>query len=367
MALRERKDLDPIGICHIISPKRLYGKEGWLLAFMSSIDRSRFSPQVITLTREEDTALADRLSNIDVPVRQIRTTGKFSFRAVGDVCDVIKSGGIRIVHSHDYKADLTALIAARKCGVMAFSTPHGWNRSGGLKLRLYQIIDHLILPFFDVVAPLSPGLYDSLRLVRREKRVLIPNFIDLRKIPRGKEFDINTVSFVGRLIPLKRVSDIIKAVSLVDNGGIRLQIIGEGPLRPGLEEMANDLGISSRVGFTGFRDDAMELLSRSSMLILPSTTEGMSRTAMAAMGMGKVVIGSDIPGMRALIEHGRTGILVPLGDPAAIAFEIDRMIGDRGLYDRIAKNAAGHIRENHSAKKAVREYEKLYEESLRQD
>ena len=112
------------------------------------------------------------------------------------------------------------------------------------------------------------------------------------------------------------------------------------------------------------RDDALELLGMSSMLVLPSITEGMPRTVMEAMAMGKPVIGSDIPGIRSLVENGKTGILVPVRDPGAIAEQIDRLYGDPVLYDRISHNAASHVRNNHSAEIAVRRYEELYDECL---
>ena len=145
---------------------------------------------------------------------------------------------------------------------------------------------------------------------------------------------------------------------------IRLQIIGDGPLMTNLVDQTGRLGISDRVRFLGFREDALELLSRSSTLVLPSITEGTPRTGMEAMAMGIPVIGSDIPGIRSIVRHEETGLIVPVKDPDAIARQLDRLLGDADLYQKISRNAAAHIRENHSARTAATKYGELYEKLI---
>jgi len=352
------------GVCHIISPMRLYGKEKWLLAFMKYLDRDRFRPSVVMLTRARDTALAAELGRLNIPAYTVRTKGKFSREPVQRITSLIKKENIEIVHSHDYKADLAALLACRKAGIRSISTPHGWNRSWDIKLRLYQWLDQVVLRYFDRVVPLSPSLYSSLRLVSKENRMLISNFIDTGSLPGGGRRDSQAVCFIGRLIPLKRVGDLITALSMVENKEITLRIIGDGPLRLQLEELAGKLGLSSRVRFLGFREDALELLAESSILVLPSVTEGMPRTVMEAMAMGKPVIGSNIPGLKPLIEDGKTGMLVKVKSPPDIARAINRLTGDPSLYEDIASAARELIMRKHDARKAVEKYQELYLECL---
>jgi glycosyltransferase involved in cell wall biosynthesis len=79
------------------------------------------------------------------------------------------------------------------------------------------------------------------------------------------------------------------------------------------------------------------------------------------MAMGIPVIGSDIPGLRSIVRHDETGILVPVKDPEAIAGQLDRLLGDPALYQKISRNAAAYIRDNHSARAAAVKYGELYE------
>ena len=353
-----------ITICHIISPLKLYGKEKWLLAFLKHLDSDRFASSVITLTRDGSSALSGQLYKLGIAIYPIGMSGKVSFQAIRNISEIIKSNRIKILHSHDYKADFMALVAGRKAGISILSTPHGWSRAKDLKLRLYQGLDQVMLRYFDAVVPLSSQLSASLRLVKNQNNILIHNFVDLSSIPNRSEYDGNTISFVGRLISIKRVEDILTAVSLVKNREMKLQVIGDGPLMTSLVDQADGLGISDRVQFLGFREDVLELLSRSSILVLPSITEGTPRSGMEAMAMGIPVVGSDIPGIRSIVRHEETGILVPVRDPAAIAAQLDRLCYDPDLYRRISRNAAGYIRENHSAQPATVKYGELYKKLI---
>jgi glycosyltransferase involved in cell wall biosynthesis len=146
---------------------------------------------------------------------------------------------------------------------------------------------------------------------------------------------------------------------------VRLQIIGEGPLRGALDAVAAHAGVAARVSFLGFRADRLELLAGSSILVLPSLTEGISRAAMEAMAMRKVVIGTDIPGIRELITDGESGRLVPTKSPREIAAAIDYVIDNPAAAGAMGREARAVIERGFSAERAAREYEVLYSRLMR--
>jgi glycosyltransferase involved in cell wall biosynthesis len=78
------------------------------------------------------------------------------------------------------------------------------------------------------------------------------------------------------------------------------------------------------------------------------------------MGAGVSVIASDIPGCRDLIEHGRTGLLFPVDDPAALADRIALLVADHGLRASLSAAAREHVEEHYSAARMAREYQLLY-------
>jgi glycosyltransferase involved in cell wall biosynthesis len=100
----------------------------------------------------------------------------------------------------------------------------------------------------------------------------------------------------------------------------RLIILGEGPLRGELEALAFDLGIGEKVHFSGFRVNPMPLFRRAAAVVVSSSYEGFGNVLVEAMACGTPVISTDCPvGPREILEDGRLGMLVPVGDDAALA------------------------------------------------
>jgi glycosyltransferase involved in cell wall biosynthesis len=295
-----------------------------------------------------------------VDCRFARHTGRFDPRLVGEITRILGETGTTILHTHDYKSDIVGL-AVRRRRVILLGTPHGWSNAPDIKLRLYQLLDRLALRRFDHVAPLSARLDESLRGIAPERRTLIPNFVDLSRLPEPAGHDGAAFCYVGRLAWLKRIEDAVTALRYVKDDRIRLEIVGDGPERRRLERCAGEAGVGDRVTFHGFRNDALSVVNGSAALVLPSLTEGVSRIAMEAMALERPVIGSDIPGIREVVENGVTGILVPVRSPRAIAEAMDLLAGDPAGRASMGRAARRYIERERSAAAIVPRYENLYE------
>ena len=147
----------------------------------------------------------------------------------------------------------------------------------------------------------------------------IPNAVDTgffcpRQFQEGSHRP--TVLFVGRLHEgQKRVSDVLHALARLP-AQWRLEIAGSGPDRGRLEALAVELGISDRVEFLGFvadPGDLRDLYRRASVLALPSAYEGLPMVLLEAMSCATPVVGSEISAIAEVVEHDRTGLLVPVG------------------------------------------------------
>jgi glycosyltransferase involved in cell wall biosynthesis len=153
----------------------------------------------------------------------------------------------------------------------------------------------------------------------------IPNAVDARVFsppPEGERRDKPVILFVGRLHDAqKRISDVVRALALLP-GDWRLEIAGSGPDRSVLEALAGELRVQDRVSYLGFVSDSLRLrdLYRSaSVLALPSKYEGLPVVLLEAMSCATPVVGSDIPAIAEVIEPGRSGLLVPVGEPPHLA------------------------------------------------
>ncbi|MGB4339437.1 MAG: glycosyltransferase family 4 protein [Candidatus Hydrothermia bacterium] len=166
------------------------------------------------------------------------------------------------------------------------------------------------------------------------------------------------ILFVGRLIEVKRVPILLKAFVevLKKHPDARLEIVGDGPLMNQLVEMAQELGISEKVTFSGFLtgEPLKEAFQRATMLVLPSIlteqgeTEGLGVVLIEALSFGVPIIGSNIGGIPDIIIDGRTGLLFEPGDYEDLAVKINLLIEDPNLRRKLVIEGQKHIIGNFS-------------------
>jgi len=161
------------------------------------------------------------------------------------------------------------------------------------------------------------------------------------------------VLFVGRLVERKGVKNLIDAVRRMPAElRARLVVIGDGPERQALETRAKDSGLGDRVEILGrVSDEELRAgYARSDVLVLPSIldargdTEGLGVVLLEAMSYGIPVVASDIGGITDIVEHDTSGLLVPPGDPAALAQALERLARDPALASRLGSAGEQRVR-----------------------
>jgi glycosyltransferase involved in cell wall biosynthesis len=133
---------------------------------------------------------------------------------------------------------------------------------------------------------------------------------------------------VGRLTRQKDFFTLIRAfAALRRRRPARLVILGEGEDRPGLEALVAELGVGEDVALPGFRDDAPAWMARSALFVLSSAWEGLPTVLIEALAAGAAVVATDCPsGPREILQEGRLGALVPVGDAPALAAAMERSL-----------------------------------------
>jgi glycosyltransferase involved in cell wall biosynthesis len=169
----------------------------------------------------------------------------------------------------------------------------------------------------------------------------------------------------GRLILLKNHRLLLKAFRDVQaRQPSRLVILGEGPERPALEALAQELGIAEHVSFLGFQANPFKFMARAVVFALSSDTEAFPCVIQEAMACGVPVISADCDyGPREIITDGRNGLLVPPGDQAALTAAIVRVHPDAELRARLAAEASRTVL-RYDAPAVTRQYESLFDEVL---
>jgi glycosyltransferase involved in cell wall biosynthesis len=141
-------------------------------------------------------------------------------------------------------------------------------------------------------------------------------------------------------------------------------LVGDGPERASLENLAQQLGIAGRVLFLGYRQDIPDLLSICDMMVLPSLYEGLPLSILEAMAAGKPVIATNIGGTNEAVIDGETGLLVPPADPPALAAAIRKLIGNPLLAGKLAAAGKAEVHREFSVETMIRKVTQAYDEIL---
>jgi glycosyltransferase involved in cell wall biosynthesis len=148
------------------------------------------------------------------------------------------------------------------------------------------------------------------------------------------------VVFVGRIVWPKGPETLIRAFAQLQTPGVRLLLVGDGPQRARCERLARQLGVAERIHVTGFiaHDRVPAVLTSADLLVLPSVYEELGTVLVEALHAGLPVIASRVGGIPEVVGDNETGLLVPPGDPGALARAIDTVLGEPELARRLAAN-----------------------------
>jgi glycosyltransferase involved in cell wall biosynthesis len=368
-----------VRVLHFICPTGLHGAERWILALARNLDPRRTESQ-LAVTHEfqgQNLEVRDMFAVLGKKAHTVPMRGRFDIGGIRELVRIIREEKIDVVHTHGYKSDIMGLLAARLAQVKALSTPHGFENSSDMKLRLFIALGCFSLRFFDQVAPLSDGLYNDIRGVgiSPSKIRLITNGVDMLEIDKAlrssispffPENDRKRIGFVGQLICRKNLGDMIDAFDRLwrKDPSVDLIIIGDGDRRPELEKFVRSLPCRPSVYFMGYRKDRLRIVREFDIFSMTSSLEGIPRCIMEAMGLGIPVVAFDIPGVDRVVDSGKTGFLVPFGDVNALSDAWTDLLKNPRKREAMGQQGRRLILHSFSAKRMAKEYEKLYQEML---
>jgi phosphatidylinositol alpha 1,6-mannosyltransferase len=198
-----------------------------------------------------------------------------------------------------------------------------------------------------VIAP-STALAEEARLLGATDVRTIPSGVDLPAVV-GEPADPPEVLYAGRLSPEKGVRDLVAAAD-----GMSLVVVGDGPLR---EEVPGALGFKPH-------DELERHYERAAVVACPSHREGFGVVCAEAMAYGRPVVAGDVGGLRDLVVHEQTGLLVPPGDVAALRDALQRLVRDAGLRKRFGEAGRARISEHFTWERFADDTLKAYDDAL---
>jgi sugar transferase (PEP-CTERM/EpsH1 system associated) len=358
-------------VIHVAQNLDMGGLERLLVQFARRIDRTRFDLHFVLLG--EAGLLADEVRAAGWPVTALHQGEGFRPLLYARLAWLFVREQAEVVHTHDERPLIYAAPAARLARVRRVI--HTRHRGADPELNPRQAA---LLRFasarvdaFVCVSAAAAEASRKLGVPGKSVRVLL-NGIDLETFrPAGADQSITSdyaatgpTVIVARLTPEKDLATLLEAVALVVRRvpTFRLLIAGDGPCRADLEAQAARLGLAEHVVFLGIVRDIPPLLAGARLFVLSSRSEGISLTLLEAMASGLPIVATRVGGNPEVVADGVTGLLVPSGNPAALAKTIVALYLEPRLAAEMGRAGRERVEEHFDLARMIRAYEKLYSE-----
>ena len=284
----------------------------------------------------------------------------------------LRARNIQIAHSFDWYSNLAMIPVARLAGVAGVIGSHrnlgDWFSPAQFRAEDWAFrMAHRVVCNSQAAAAQLAG-----RGVPASKLVVIANALpESAFLPAAPSLpparNRVRIGMIARMGAVKDHAMLLRAAArlLADNAdGPEFVLVGDGPLRAGLETMAAELNISSHVRFLGERHDVAEVLASLDIAVLCSTSESLSNAILEAMAAGKPVVATRVGGNPELVQAGETGLLVPSGDDGALAAALTHMMHHPAERHAWGQNAHRFAREHFGLESILSQYENLYSSLL---
>lgn len=300
--------------------------------------------------------------------RRMRRDPLMALRVIRFLRDAIAGMEPDIIHTHGPRASFFTGLALRgNRRPLMVATAHGSfsqftagneDEYGGMKRwirnRQYRYFDSMMSRAADRVIAVCEATRNDLvgeLGVPAGKVAVIRNGIEEHysnddvMLAIRREFDCGAgeklVVFVGRIAFHKGMVFLVEAAKTVLAGAPRtcFVAVGEGPMEDELRRRTSVIPLAGRFTFTGRRNDAVDIIAASDLLVLPSLSEGLPLTLLEAAMTGTAMVASDVGGMPEVVIDGETGLLAPARDIGVLARAITRLLADDGEREKMGAAA----------------------------
>jgi glycosyltransferase involved in cell wall biosynthesis len=397
-------------ILYVGHTAQLGGAELALLNLVSALDRSRYSPVVVIAS---DGPLIAKLRQADIEAHVLPLSrsvvdqrkdalGAGSLLKLKQAWECVKYArklalfarkhNIDLIHTNSLKADIVGGVAGRLAGI-----PVLWHIRDNIDSKYLPARVASTFKWLATWLPtaLVANSYSTLsRLEGFEKRPHRVVYSGVKAVPHVVHDGIDVDSYrdhcgnggetrgflepiitlVGRIaewkgqhIFIEAAAEVLQAFPRAKFRIVGTPLFGEHEYEKSLHVIVERLGLSSQVEFLGFRSDIPELIAQSTMIVHASILgEPFGQVVIEGMSAGKPVIATDGGALPEIIEHGVSGLLVPMGDASAMALAIKILLSDRRLAINMGMNAQQRVIDKFTIQQTINSLEEIYKTVLQE-
>ena len=385
---------DPIRVLRVIARLNMGGPAIHVANLAAGLESRGYNTTLVTgsLARGEDSMafVAERLgvAVVDMPEMGREVSPLHDLRSVWTLARLMRQTRPDILHTHTAKAGAIARAATALAGDArpraVLHTFHGHVLKGyfdPVRTSLFREVERTLARASDVLVAVSPEVRDdlvSLGVAPREKFAVIRLGIPLQERigDKGPTLDYRrlygippgafVVGWVGRMTGVKDTKAVLEIVR-----GLRelraeavLCMVGDGPEREGLEELAHQLGIARSCYFVGYREDVSDYYRLFDAFLLPSLNEGTPVSVIESLASGTPVVATRVGGVPDVVRDGLDGFVVEPGDVQGAAEKLAELAGDPKLRARLGESGRARVYERYSVDRLVNDVDRLYRSLL---
>jgi glycosyltransferase involved in cell wall biosynthesis len=367
--------MQPLSLMHVVDSLEFGGLERVVTDL--AIAQARRGHGVRVFSINTTTGFAAELAAAGVPVIQGNKQGTLDFGVIRSLRRQVQDHAVQIVHAHNFVPNYYAATALLGLGSRCIQVGTVHDMGMRLSQRKLRWMYRASLMRTAAVAMVGQQVHDRFvgeGYVPAQRATTVLNGIPIDRFTNtearrlrarqllGLAADGLVIGAVGRLVPLKNHRQLIECMpELVSRfNGLRLVIVGAGPLEAELGALVESLGMRGHVLLAGQRSDVADVAAGFDIFAQPSLTEGLSIALLEASAAALAIVASRVGGNPEIIHHDQTGLLVPVGDRPALASALARLLDDASLRKRLGEQAAGWVAQHASVDAMADAYDQFY-------
>jgi glycosyltransferase involved in cell wall biosynthesis len=353
------------------------GVEMHLLSLAKYLNKAKYDLTLAFFVEKPDDArsLKSDFLKCGVKIVDLKGGNKFSIAALLRLIKLIRTEQFDIIHTHLYRADLIGALASKICRTpILISSVH--NTDARLQKRLIALLirtaNRAAVQTIVISDAVGRYLIDTVKLdPNKIKRIYYGLEVkgystvkqDIRK--EYRIYDAPLVGMVGRYAPVKGHQYLLEAMKKVIEKISRAKLFLAGHdqqnTKAKLEQLAEKLGISENVIFAGFSSNVLDLDSQFDVFALSSLWEGFGLVLLEAMSVGTPVVATRVGAVPEIVVDGKTGFLVPPGDPEAMAEKLILLLENKTLAKEIGEAGRKRWQALFSMDRMIKATEEVYD------
>ena len=332
----------------------------------------------------KDSPIAQEAQRLQLPIVVVGQH-KASPLILVHLVSAIRKDGFRVIDTQNPQSKFWGSLAALLTGTSLVSTLNSWyideHGKGSVKGFFYALLELATNFSLDRYVVVSQPIFDALVRfgVDRSKIQLIYNAVDTNsdnglksKLSLVEKFNLPSDSLLvvtaGRFVWAKGFDDLVNAFHILAKKipNVYCLIAGDGKLYKDVKSKIEAVGLQERVILLGHisREDVLSLINASDIFVMSSRTEGTPMVLLEAASLNKPILATNVGGIPELFKNEEECLLVSPGDPKALASNMERLLVDRKLSDRLANAANIKVKRDFSISSQVRETMSVYNLAL---